>query len=123
MKKAVYLERYEWGYVAEAMERAATANPSDCTITHVGRHEIRRIAKILRDASIEPTPKSAEEPRLDVELCRYETRIMSHAEWRALHPTEHPLWCLHAMTGKLEPCDCDLAYPESMQPQSETGED
>ena len=61
--------------------------------------------------------------RLDVELCRYETRIMSHAEWRALHPTEHPLWCLHAMTGKLEPCDCDLAYPESMQPQSETGED
>ena len=59
--KAVYLERYEWGYVAEAMERAATANPAECTITHVGRTELRRIAKILRAASIEPTTKTTGE--------------------------------------------------------------
>jgi hypothetical protein len=39
--------------------------------------------------------------------------VMSHVDWRKLHPTEHPLWCQYAVTGKLQPCDCDLAYPQS----------
>ena len=41
-------------------------------------------------------------------------KSMSHAQWRKLHPAEHPLWCRIAVTGGLESCDCDLAYPEVM---------
>jgi hypothetical protein len=39
----------------------------------------------------------------------------THEQWRKEHPTEHPLWCQFAVTGKLQPCDCDL----SSNPQGE----
>jgi hypothetical protein len=46
-----------------------------------------------------------------------EPKWQSHADWRSEHPTEHPLWCRVAVTGGLETCDCDLAYPEVMEPK------
>lgn len=42
-------------------------------------------------------------------------KFQPHDQWRKQHPADHPLWCRLMVTGKLEPCDCDLTYP----PQSD----
>ena len=59
----------------------------------------------IREA-VEKFQKAREAQR---EASRRDSGIQTHAEWRAEHPTEHPLWCQYAVTGKLQPCDCDLS--------------
>jgi hypothetical protein len=47
--------------------------------------------------------------RSQADTARRGLDIQTHEEWRRDHPNEHPLWCQYTMTGKLQPCDCDLA--------------